>query len=158
VNADRPTREQVDADLARVADPDTCTDGLHRRLAAEVLDLRTELEAARVASEQIAEWRSAEQAELERLRSDDDLARDVARQWATNTCTCGGPGGIELGARLDRLTAALLPAEPCCDCMCGHNHTPDPTLAHIGGARCVACKWCSCPHPYPQNEDGVNAK
>lgn len=36
----------------------------------------------------------------------DDLARDVAQLWGLNTSTCGGPGGIALGAALDRLVAA----------------------------------------------------
>lgn len=65
-----PTREEVDAELARVDDPYVCTDDRHRLLAAGVLALRAELDAARVASEQIAEWRTAELAELERLRAD----------------------------------------------------------------------------------------
>lgn len=39
----RPTREQVDAELARVANPYVCSDDLHRLLAAEVRALRTEL-------------------------------------------------------------------------------------------------------------------
>jgi hypothetical protein len=33
---------------------------------------------------------------------------------------------------------------PCCDCMCAHRHAPDPTLDHVGGPSCIACKWCTC--------------
>lgn len=109
----RPSRLQVDADLARVADADTCTDDLHRRLAAEVLDLRTELEAARVASTQIAEWRTSELAELERLRAGDDLARDVALWWrAGDRVATRAILGSYAAGLLDRLTTALLPDGP----------------------------------------------
>lgn len=37
-------------------------------------------------------------------------------------------------------------AAPCCDCICDHQCTKDPTV--IGHQGCVACKWCSCAdHP-----------
>lgn len=76
----RPTREKVDADLARVADPNTCTDDLHRRLAAQVHSLRVDLDTARVASQQIAEWHAEERAKLQRLR--DDLGMEMGMRAA----------------------------------------------------------------------------
>jgi hypothetical protein len=44
------------------------------------------------------------------------------------------------------VTAAVPPpadtAPECCDCICEHQCTKDPTVT--GHQGCVACKWCSC--------------
>lgn len=64
-----------------------------------------------------------------------------------NDVLIGCAGGPEADAIRTAL-AAERAAEPCCSCGCAHRHDPDPRLAHRGGARCIACRWCHCRSPH----------
>lgn len=119
-------QRQIDADVARVADPNTCTDDLHRRLAAQVHSLRVDLDTARVASQQIAEWRTAEQAERARLQRIVDTAQALVDAWDDDR---------NVDEVFDELRA-LLPPTPAMSC-------PGP----IEGHGCDECRSDQELHP-----------
>ncbi len=78
---DRPTREQVDAELARVDDKFVCNDDGHRLLAGEVRALRADVERLRGRTHQIQEQEMAKRAHLDSLIAEMRARWDAAKRW-----------------------------------------------------------------------------